>query len=91
MEPFKLMRVMYFLLDNKWKEDGVEHGRISYMLSSNNGLEDHKKHVEEQKKRLIGKNDDDYSSWRFTAEKYENIGGAVGHVTVMHFRIREAW
>jgi predicted Rossmann fold nucleotide-binding protein DprA/Smf involved in DNA uptake len=90
MEAFNLIKVPYFLLDKRWQEDGVEFGRISFMLSSNESYEEHKKHVEEQKNRLIDENDDNYSSWCFTAEKYQNIGGAVGHVTVFHFRVRDA-
>jgi len=91
MNPYELLKIPYFLLGSDWKEDGVEHGRISYMLTSNNGEEDHNKHVEEQKSRLINENDGDYSSWRFTDQKHKNLGGAVGHVTVMHFRIRDAY
>jgi len=91
MEPYVLMLIPYFLLDEEWKEDGVECNRISYMLSSCNGEVDHKKHIEEQKKRLLDENDNDYSRWVFTAEKYRYIGGAVGHVTVFHFRTKDVW
>jgi hypothetical protein len=90
MEPFELIKVPYFLLADKWKEDGVSFSRISYMISSNNGYKEHVKYYREQRARLESENDDAYTSWRFTADKYEDVGGAVGHVTVFHFRIRDA-
>jgi hypothetical protein len=90
MNPFDLIKVPYFLLDPKWKQDGVEFGRISFMLSSCNSLEEHQRYVQREKTRLLDENDQAYTSWVFTAEKYDDIGGAVGHVTVMHFRVRDA-
>lgn len=86
-----IVKIPYFLLDKKWQEDGVKFGRISFMLSSTGTFENHLEYVKQHKERLIDENDDNYSSWLFTAEKYENIGGAVGHVTVFHFRIRESY
>lgn len=90
MGEFKLIKVPYFLLAKEWKEDGVDRSRISYMISSNKGYDDHVQHYIEQRDKLISENDDDYTSWVFTADKHKDLGGAVGHVTVFHFRVRDA-
>ena len=83
--------VGYFLLDEKWKELGVECGRISCVVSNTGTLEEHEKWVEEEKRRLLSENEDDYTSWVFTNKNYEDMGGALGHVTVLHFRVRDIY
>jgi len=91
MNEAKSYRVDYFLLSNEWNEPGVEHSRISYVVSGGDTKEEHEKIVEEVKKKLLSDNDDDYTSWVFTASRHKDMGGAASHHTVLHFRIRDAW
>jgi hypothetical protein len=91
MNPYELMKVYYFLLADIWKEDGVEFGRISYVLTSNNSYEEHLEYVKEAKQKLLSDHDEEYIQWVFTAEKYRCLNGAIGHATVMHFRIRDSY
>ncbi|HIJ67248.1 MAG TPA: hypothetical protein HPP51_03065 [Planctomycetes bacterium] len=91
MPEFELFRIPYFLLADVWKEDGVEGGRISFAICSHFSLDTHEKLYNQEKDRLLAENDDKYSRWVFTSDKYSFFGGATGHVTVFHFRIRDAY
>ena len=91
MTEGKSYQVEYLVLAPEWKEDGVEHSRISYVVSGGENKEEHNKIVEGIKKKLLYDNDDDYTSWRFTTSKYKDMKGAASHFTVLHFRIRDIW
>ncbi len=86
-------KVDYFLLAPEFKEGGVESGqRISYMIRSDStvSLQEHQDAFEELKDQLLRENDEDYTSWRFTGSVYKNIEGISPHVTIIHFRLRDA-
>ena len=91
MKEQEFYKVNYFLLSNEWKENGVEHSRISFVISGGDTKKEHDKIVEKIKQKLLYDNDDNYTSWVFTASKYKDMKGAAGHYTVIHFRIRDVW
>jgi len=91
MSPYEIYRVDYFLLSDFWKETGVDGGRISYCLTSNDGKEKHEEYVQDEIKRLLDEHDNDYTSWVLTQAKTKEYGGALGFATVMIFRVRDAY
>lgn len=87
---FKSYKVDSFLLSNKWIEERLR-GDISYVIRGGKTREKHDRKVEEIKNTLLSENDDNYTSWAFTYKKYNKLTGFDPHVTVLHFRIRDAW
>jgi len=82
-------RVDNFLLEDEWNEKDV-FGGISYVVRGGESQKEHLEFVEKFKKELLEQNDEDYTSWVFTQSIYKNIEGYDPHVSVLHFRVRDA-
>ena len=86
-----IKRIDYFLLADKWKEKGVDAGRISYSIRTSGDKDYHDMIVRNKIRELLNKNDDDYSSWVHTSTIYECMHSIQPHCSVIHFRIREVY
>lgn len=87
---FRTYKVDYCLLADEFKEDGVEFGRISFVVRGGDNIQEHVDACKKFIEQLLNEHDEDYTTWVHTATKYKDLGGYDPHFTVLHFRIRDA-
>ncbi len=91
MDNFNTYKVDYFLLGEDFREPGVEYSRISYVVRGGDTQAEHEAYVEAFCQKLLDEHDEEYTSWVATCRRYKCLSGCDPHVTVLHFRVRDAY
>lgn len=90
IEPlYKLVQVPYYILADRWKEDGIDSDRIAFVLEGGNTLEEHLIFREDMIRRLLERHDDEHTSWVSTSRKTEEFTGIIKFASVFCFRVRD--